>query len=119
MLNTRAGWDTHDTNTDQAALPRDDVRRPDAAARRPRGAPRARGRARRCSTTPSWSCFSEFVADAEAQLRTHGKDHWPVTSAMVIGAGVKGGRAFGATTDGLEAAPVDFATGARSPAARR
>jgi hypothetical protein len=33
---------------------------------------------------------------------------------MVIGAGVKGGRAYGATTDGVEADTVDFATGAQS-----
>ncbi len=43
---------------------------------------------------------------------TGGKDHWPVTSAMVIGAGVRGGRAYGGTNDRLEARPVDLATGA-------
>jgi uncharacterized protein (DUF1501 family) len=47
-----------------------------------------------------------------------GKDHWPVTSAMIMGAGVRGGRAFGATTDSMEAAAVDFATGATSATGR-
>ena len=41
-----------------------------------------------------------------------GKDHWPVTSALVIGSGVAGGRTIGATTDGLDGAPVDLLTGA-------
>jgi hypothetical protein len=40
-----------------------------------------------------------------------GKDHWPVTSAMVIGSGVKGGKAYGQTTAAVEAMNVDFASG--------
>lgn len=47
-----------------------------------------------------------------------GKDHWPVTSALVLGAGVAGGRVVGATTDALDAAPVDFSTGAVDPKGR-
>lgn len=40
-----------------------------------------------------------------------GKDHWPVTSALVLGGGLRGGRVLGGTGDGLEALPVDLATG--------
>jgi len=40
-----------------------------------------------------------------------GKDHWPVTSALVFGAGVAGGRVFGGTDDELGAQSVDLATG--------
>lgn len=40
-----------------------------------------------------------------------GKDHWSVTSALLLGGGVAGGRAHGATTEKAEAAPVDRATG--------
>jgi uncharacterized protein (DUF1501 family) len=40
-----------------------------------------------------------------------GKDHWPVTSCMVFGAGVRGGQVFGATDDSQNAANVTFATG--------
>ncbi|RME27303.1 MAG: DUF1501 domain-containing protein [Deltaproteobacteria bacterium] len=36
-----------------------------------------------------------------------GKDHWPVTSCMVIGAGVARGRVVGATDGGLNSLPVD------------
>ena len=44
-----------------------------------------------------------------------GKDHWPHTSALLIGAGVSGGRVVGATTETLESLPVDFATGLATP----
>jgi hypothetical protein len=40
-----------------------------------------------------------------------GKDHWPVTSALLIGAGVQGGRAYGASNAELNAESIDFATG--------
>ena len=40
-----------------------------------------------------------------------GKDHHPVTSALVFGGGVAGGRTFGATDDDVRAMPVDFETG--------
>ena len=40
-----------------------------------------------------------------------GKDHWPVTSTLVFGAGVAGNRVAGATDDSLGARLVDFATG--------
>ena len=44
-----------------------------------------------------------------------GKDHWPVTSALVFGAGVAGGKVFGATDDLLGAVNVDLQTGAPDP----
>jgi len=45
-----------------------------------------------------------------------GKGHWPVTSALVIGAGVRGGRVFGATTPGAGGMTIDLATGQPSAA---
>ncbi|HEY4221051.1 MAG TPA: DUF1501 domain-containing protein, partial [Myxococcota bacterium] len=41
-----------------------------------------------------------------------GKDHWPVTSCMLIGAGVAGGRTIGGTTDKLASESLDLQTGA-------
>lgn len=41
----------------------------------------------------------------------NGKDHWPVTSAMLLGAGVRGGRVLGGTSDELAALGLDLATG--------
>lgn len=43
-----------------------------------------------------------------------GKDHWPTTSLMLLGAGVRGGQVFGATTDSLVGDRIDLRTGQRS-----
>jgi uncharacterized protein (DUF1501 family) len=40
-----------------------------------------------------------------------GKDHWPVTAALLVGSGVTG-RTIGATTDDLAGATIDLTTGA-------
>jgi uncharacterized protein (DUF1501 family) len=40
-----------------------------------------------------------------------GKDHWPVTSMMVFGAGVRGGKTLGGTTDGMQAKNLSLQTG--------
>jgi hypothetical protein len=41
-----------------------------------------------------------------------GKDHWPVTSALLFGGGIRGGRVLGATDSALAMTPVDPKTGA-------
>lgn len=41
-----------------------------------------------------------------------GKDHWPVTSAMVLGADLPGGRVLGSTTGSAAANSIDLRTGA-------
>lgn len=46
-----------------------------------------------------------------------GKDHWPTTSAMLIGAGVAGGRTYGGTDEGLVARGLDRDTGEPDDAA--
>lgn len=47
------------------------------------------------------------------KLNTNGgKDHWPVTSAMVIGGGLPGGRVLGGTDGQQIGLPVDLQTGA-------
>ena len=43
-----------------------------------------------------------------------GKDHWPYTSAMVVGAGVGGGRVVGVSNETLVVQKVDFSSGASS-----
>lgn len=40
-----------------------------------------------------------------------GKDHWPQTSALVMGAGVTGGRTLGASDEFLNSTGVDLGTG--------
>jgi hypothetical protein len=48
-----------------------------------------------------------------------GKDHWPVTSAMLLGAGVRGGRVLGATSDELAALSIDLQSGALDAAGKQ
>jgi uncharacterized protein (DUF1501 family) len=45
-----------------------------------------------------------------------GKDHWPVTSCLVFGAGVRGGRVIGATDAEQNAENAELSTGTPSPA---
>jgi uncharacterized protein (DUF1501 family) len=43
-----------------------------------------------------------------------GKDHWPYTSAMLVGAGVRGGNTFGVTNEALVGQRIDLSTGKAS-----
>ncbi|MFM7203156.1 MAG: DUF1501 domain-containing protein [Myxococcota bacterium] len=43
-----------------------------------------------------------------------GKDHWPYTSVLVAGAGIKGNQVIGSTDDGLVSKPIDLKTGQAS-----
>lgn len=116
MLNTRLGWDTHDNNVEQAAFHETAfgglTLLLDGLASRP---------GRQSGTTMLDDTvvvmFSEFARTPKLNAQV-GKDHWPVTSALVAGGGVKGGRGYGASTAGIEAAKVDFATGERSASGR-
>lgn len=45
---------------------------------------------------------------------SEGKDHWPYTSALLIGGGISGGRVIGATDEGMAAVGMDRATGQTS-----
>ena len=47
-----------------------------------------------------------------------GTAHWPVTSALVIGAGVRGGQTYGAVDLDGGSLPIDFATGAPAAGGR-
>ncbi|MDP2312604.1 MAG: DUF1501 domain-containing protein [Pseudomonadota bacterium] len=40
-----------------------------------------------------------------------GKDHWPATSALLVGPGLQGGRTIGAFDDGLYGCTIDLVTG--------
>jgi uncharacterized protein (DUF1501 family) len=112
MINTRLGWDTHDANTDQAGFHETTfgglMTLLDGLATRPG---RTTGSTMLDDTIVV--CYSEFSRTPKLNA-VAGKDHWPVTSALVVGAGIKGGRGYGATNAGVQAETVDFSTGARS-----
>lgn len=46
---------------------------------------------------------------------TGGRDHWPFTSALLIGSGIRGGRAIGGYTNGYTGVGVDPASGDLDP----
>lgn len=53
--------------------------------------------------TPAWNA-------------TRGRDHWPFTSMMLVGPGLKGGRSVGGYTAGYGGVGIDPATGEPDPA---
>lgn len=55
--------------------------------------------------------LSEFTRTPKLNA-TNGKDHWPVASTFMFGAGVDGGRTIGKTSDTLGAEPINLSTGA-------
>lgn len=117
MLSTRLAWDTHTDITDQAGFHETTfaglTQLLDGLAARPG---RAAGTKMLDDTVVV--CMSEFSRTPKLNANG-GKDHWPVTSAMVMGAGIHGGKAYGASTPtGVEAMQVDFATGAPSVTGR-
>ena len=103
MLNTRLAWDTHTQNDDQAGFHESTFAGLTTLMDQ-------------LTTRDGWSagskmiddtvvvCFSEFSRTPKLNANM-GKDHWPVTSALVMGAGIAGGKAYGATTDDMQAIP--------------
>jgi hypothetical protein len=109
MLDSRLAWDTHNQNDDQDGF-HDTLfgalrTLVDDLATRP-------GRATGAKLLDETIVVVVSELSRTPKLNAQGgKDHWPTTSAMVIGAGVRGGRAYGGTSDTLEARPIDLATG--------
>ena len=76
--------------------------------------------ATRLSAIERVACVSEMARTPRINAYEHpGKEHWPVTTAVLVGAGVRGGRAFGATTPDQVALPIDLATGEADPSGTR
>ncbi len=106
---TFAQWDTHVANDLQAVLLEDMMGALGTLADELAARPGKNAGSRMLDET--------VVAVVSEMSRTPklnadmGKDHWPVTSAMFFGGGIPGGRVLGGTGNGLEALPMDLATG--------
>ncbi len=102
------GWDTH-ANNDRQALHFDELF--DLLAR---GIADLDGRTGAAGTPLADEVvivvFSEMGRTPQLN-GGNGRDHWTFTSAMVIGAGVKGGQVVGGFDDSGYGAATDFATG--------
>lgn len=108
-LDSRISWDTHDTNAEQALSHEELYTGVTALADKLAARPGAKQGSTMLDETVV-VVMSEFsrTPKLNAQL---GKDHWPVTSALVFGGGVDGGKAYGGTNATLEAQRIDYATG--------
>ncbi len=115
MLNTRLPWDTHGDNYLQGGyhdvsfasvsrLVDELVARPGLAA------------GTRMIDDTVVLFFSEMARGCRAvgEVGHEGKGHWQYTSAVVIGAGVRGGQAFGSTGPDMLGVKLDLHTGAPS-----
>lgn len=101
-IDSRQVWDTHDDNRDQHTAFEGLFSGLDVLM----------------SELEATSLLSETVVVVLSEMtRTPkrnaegGKDHWPQTSALVLGAGVAGGRTYGASDDLLNPSPVDLESG--------
>lgn len=110
LVDSRLPWDTHANNAAQGTLHEmlfgSLGRLVDLLAARP-----GKSSGRRMIDETVVLVLSEMSRTPRFNV-TAGKDHWPFTSALVIGGGVAGGRTYGGTDDGLVGQPVDLATGA-------
>jgi hypothetical protein len=104
-LDSRQDWDTHDNIADQGS--NQDELFGDLALLMQR-----LGETGLASST-TVVVMSEMgrTPKLNAPAPTAGKDHWPVTSALVLGAGVRAG-SYGGTDDRLNARKVDLVSGA-------
>ena len=95
FLDTRLDWDTHDDIADQGTAHEQLFGELSAIARRLDDA----GLLARTTV----AVLSEFTRTPKLNSQPEpGKDHWPLTSALVFGGGVRPGT-YGATDDGLGA----------------
>lgn len=115
-LDSRIQWDTHNNNAQQTAHHQGLYGALTAIA--------GELEARPGKTAGRTMLDETIVAVLSEMSRTPrlnadaGKDHWPVTSALLFGGGITGGRAYGRSTAQVEAGTVDFATGDPSPSGR-
>lgn len=114
MMNTRVGWDTHDNN---------DVDQAKSHQTAFAGVLRLAQQLEATAGSGGGSLLDETVVCVYSEFsRTPrrnadlGKDHWPVTSALVFGGGVKGNQVVGATTADVEPRKIDLDTGKPSAA---
>jgi len=101
-------WDTHTRNQAQDSLFEELFATLDALLEELRASPGELGPSLLDETTVV--VLSEMGRTPELNS-SGGKDHWPWTSAMLVGSGVAGGRTVGAWTDGLGGELVDLRDG--------
>jgi hypothetical protein len=106
FLDSRLDWDTHDSIADQGTAHEQLFAELTQISRNLEAA----GLLARTTV----AVLSEFTRTPKLNDQPEpGKDHWPLTSALVFGGGVRPGR-YGTTDDGLGAVPVRMDDGTQS-----
>jgi Protein of unknown function (DUF1501) len=112
-LEDNSGWDTHTMNTNQAARHNAFYtalkQLADLLAKTP-----GKATGSKLLDETVVAVFSEMSRTPKLNAQ-QGKDHWPVTSSLVFGGGIAGGRLYGGSSDKLEALTVNYQTGAPDP----
>jgi hypothetical protein len=103
LLDTGFGWDTHDNNSGQNGLFDQLFTELNYLA--------SELTRQKLEEEVLVVVLSEFTRTPKLNA-TGGKDHWPVISALLFGAGIEGGRTIGKTSDTLGSEPVNLSTGA-------
>ncbi len=112
-IDSRLGWDTHQGNAPQGIMQEVLFAGLSRMAQELADAPGVLGGSTLLDET-TVLVISEMTRTPKLN-GAGGKDHWPVASAMLLGAGVAGGRSYGGTNDLVEAEPVDLTTGDVDP----
>lgn len=105
-LDSRLAWDTHDTNSTQHALHDTLFTHLNALAQ---------------GLTDAGLFEDTVVLVVSEMTRTPrrnevgGKDHWPVSGALLLGGPLQGGRVIGGTSETVDALPIDLTTGLPDP----
>ena len=104
-------WDTHADNSLQTGLFNELFSDLDFLLDALENTPTAEG----CLADETVVVVLSEMARTPAYNATTGRDHWPFTSAMIIGPGITGGRTIGGYTDNYTGIGVDPATGEADP----
>ncbi len=116
MLSAQRYWDTHERNNDQSASHEALFSGVGSLVDALEAHPGTYGGATMLDETVV-AVISEMGRTPRLNGAA-GKDHWPVTSALLIGGGVRGDRIYGGTSSTGEAQLCDFATGDASASGR-
>lgn len=111
MINIPGGWDTHGGNQGVGPQLHDFFGALDQIMDYLVSTPGTV--ARRLFSEVTIVCASE-LGRTPILNGSQGRDHWPYTSCMAIGSGIRGDTVLGRTDDGFIAQPIDLSTGQAS-----
>ncbi|MGB0647481.1 MAG: DUF1501 domain-containing protein [Bradymonadia bacterium] len=110
-LSTDGEWDTHEDNAEQTPLFNDLFTQ---LSRLMRALETTRGQSGRMLIEETTVVVYSEMGRTPLYNETGGRDHWPYTSVMLMGAGIEGGKTVGGYDDQFTGVGFDPVTGAPS-----